>query len=227
MLDNSRRQVDKEARPLLQTDFLSGPTDVTTVKVAEKSSIEQRKSVEQAHMERPDLQLAKRMQTKTQTASYPFFAKSRKEWDKDLCLPTEMQRRTDRAKASALKQQKPRIPLPEPVHDVVSDDSSDSSSTSSGSSSRSAKSTTSSSSERDPATVEEPEAVGDSNNNTDTPWVSPDGRLVHFRVDLPTGMYSKLCQPLKEHKFSNNTLKGDAETPADIRWCPECLRIMA
>ena len=61
MLDNSRRQVDKEARPLLQTDFLSGPTDVTTVKVAEKSSIEQRKSVERAHMERPDLQLAKRM----------------------------------------------------------------------------------------------------------------------------------------------------------------------
>ena len=165
MLDNSRRQVDKEARPLLQTDFLSGPTDVTTVKVAEKSSIEQRKSVERAHMERTDLQLAKRMQTKTQTASYPFFAKSRKEWDKDLCLPTEMQRPTDRAKASALKRQKPSIPLPEPVQEAVPDDSSDSSSsTSSRSSSSSTKSTTSSSSERDPATVEEPEAVGDSNN---------------------------------------------------------------
>ena len=167
-------------------------------------------------MERTDLQLAKRMQTKTQTASYPFFAKSRKEWDKDLCLPTEMQRRTDRAKASALKRQKPIIPLPEPVPD-----DNDSSSSTSSRSASSTKSTTSSSSERDPATSSSP----DSNNNK--PWVSPNGPWIHFRVDLPIGMYSKLCEPLKKHKLSKNHLLGDAEAPAGIRWCTECLRIMA
>ena len=150
-------------------------------------------------MEHSDIQLAKRMRTSTGgAASLPFLARSRKEWDSDLRLRSEMQRETDRASASALKIQKPIVPVPEILMGETSElarDDASSDSTSSSTSSSSASSTDSKHSSSG-SEIAQPGC-----QDSDKPWVSPDGRLLHYRLDLSAGMYSKLCQPLKDQSF--------------------------
>ena len=75
------------------------------------------RSVEEAVLEKGDVELAQRIKASSLggSARLPFFAKSWTQWDKNLQQTHDSLRRTDGAAARASAYEQPLVPLPRPA----------------------------------------------------------------------------------------------------------------
>ena len=216
--EKAELQAQKEARPLLQASVLRTETASTSIKIAERESV-----AEGRVMEDNDLALAQRVKRPSGVAKLPFAAKTRDAWEKAIGMPSFYAIRTARAKAYAQANEKPRLPIPKsPSASSLSSSSSSSSSLSS--SMVSAPAETPVASEAAACVVAFPDAA----EYVRYPWVTPDGRSLHGRVDHPGGKYSTLCKPW--HTGAKIFAMGDDKQSAidtGIGWCRRCAKALA
>ena len=238
-LVRSRKQASKEGFPLLSHAALAVPTSASSVKSAKRNAREHAGHVEVAEMEKNDLELVSKMARSSggKVAAMPFYARNKKEWDSDLATRFGMLNRTDRAKQYAVENEKPLLPVPPELQDQVAEQTSSSSDSSSKSSS-----SRSSSSAAPPVLGSSLAAlvsglsdagVSTGSAKTKTQWVSPDGRLLHIRVDIGTyhenkPEYTLLCKPYhsKYQRHVNFKQGDDAESAAqtNLQWCAKCAK---